>query len=201
MEVTSLMEKRAILEQEIANMEEHKALLSDDIKVKEKKVSNLQELELKHDTVSANISEIEAKEACEGTRWEMFKSFIGFIKSSSFEEVEKFVELMPHFLSEAKQGKYSPESLRNMILRNLTGETLQLLQCTPCHARFVVDKPPESYTGYQCPICGLSYQVKVEQEELEILKAALATPKPQILVAHLVTPEVKKPTPKDENSG
>ena len=201
MEVTSLMEKRAILEQEITNMEEYKALLSDDIEAKEKKVSNLQELELKYDTVSANLSEIEAKEACEGIRWEMFKSFIGFIKSSSFEEVEKFVELIPHFLSEAKQGKYSPESLRNMILRNLTGDTLQLLQCTSCHARFVVDKPPESYKGYQCPICGSSYQVKVEQEGLAILKAALATLKPKILVAQLVTPELKKPTPKDENSG
>ena len=201
MEVTSLMEKGAILKQEITNMEEYKALLSDDIEAKENKVSNLQELELKHDAVSANLSEIEAKEACEGTRWEMFESFIGFIKSSSFEEVEKFIEVMPHFLSEAKQGKYSPESLRNMMLRNLTGDTLQLLQCTPCHVRFVVDKPPLSYKGYDCPICGLSYQVKVEQEELEILKAALATPKPQILVAHLVTPEDKKPTPKDENSG
>jgi predicted RNA-binding Zn-ribbon protein involved in translation (DUF1610 family) len=151
--------------------------------------------------VSANLSEIEAKEAREGTRWEMFESFIGFIKSSSFEEVEKFVELMPHFLSEAKQGKYSPESLRNMILRNLTGDTLQLLQCTSCHARFVVDKPPESYKEYQCPICGLSYQVKVDREGLAILKAALATPKPQIVVVPSVSQEFKKPTPKDENSG
>jgi len=151
--------------------------------------------------VLASLYEIEAKEACEGTRWAMFESFIGFIKSSSFEEVDKFVELMPHFLSEAKQGKYSPESLRNMILRNLTGDTLQLLQCASCHARFVVDKPPESYKGYQCPICGFSYQVKTDREGLEILKAALDTLKPKILVAHLVTRELKKPTPKDENSG
>ncbi len=151
--------------------------------------------------LSASLSEIEAKKASEGTRGEMFESFLGFIRSSSFEEVEKFVNLIPHFLSEAKQGKYSPESLRNMILRNLTRDTLQLLQCTSCDARFVVDKPPKSYKGYQCPICGLSYQVKVDQEGLAILKAALATPKPQISVVRLVTPEIKKPTPKDKDNG
>jgi len=200
-DVSSLIEKKAILKQDITGMEEYKGLLSDDIEAKEQKVSDLKELELKHDTVSASLSEIEAKKVREGTRWEMFESFLGFIRSSSFEEAEKFVDLMPHFLSEAKQGKYSPESLRNMILRNLTGDTLQLLQCTPCHARFVVDKPPESYKGYQCPICGLSYQVRVDQEGLAILKAALSSLKPQILVAELVTPELKKPTPKDENSG
>ena len=201
MEVTSLMEKRAILEQEITNMEEYKALLSDDIEAKEQKVSDLKELELKHDAVSANLSEIEAKEACEGTRWEMFESFLGFIRSSSFEEAEKFVDLMPHFLSEAKQGKYSPESLRNMILRNLTGDTLQLLHCTSCRARFVVDKSPDPYRGYQCPVCGFSHQVKVDQEGLAILKAALTATKPQIILVERVTAKLKKPTAKDESSG
>ncbi len=200
-ELSSLIEKKAILEQGITGMEEYRDLLSSDIESKEQKVSNLKELELKHDTVSASLSEIEAKKAREGTRWEMFESFLGFIRSSSFEEAEKFVDLMPHFLSEAKQGKYSPESLRNMILRNLTGDTLQLLHCTSCRARFVVDKSPDPYRGYQCPVCGFSHQVKVDREGLAILKAALATPKPQIVVAQLVTPEVKKPTPKDENSG
>ena len=48
-------------------------------------------------------------------------------RSKSFEEVKKFIDLLPHLLNEAKQGKYSPEKLRNMILRNLTGDTLQLL--------------------------------------------------------------------------
>ena len=200
-ELSSLIEKKAILEQGITGMEEYRDLLSSDIESKEQKVSNLKELELKHDTVSASLSEIEAKEACEGTRWEMFESFLGFIRSSSFEEVEKFVDLMPHFLSEAKQGKYSPESLRNMILRNLTGDTLQLLQCTSCHARFVVDKPPESYKGYQCPICGSSYQVKVDQLGLTILKAALTATKPQIILVERVTAKLKKPTAKDESSG
>ena len=191
-ELSSLIEKKAILEQEIANMEKYKALLSDDIEVKEQKVSDLKELELKHDAVSANLSEIEAKEACEGTRWEMFESFLGFIGSSSLEEVGKFADLIPYLLSEAKQGKYSPEELRNRILRGLTGETLQSLFCVSCNARFVVDTPPPSYKGYDCPICGLSHQVKVDQEGLAILKAALATQKPQIVVAQLVTPKLKK---------
>lgn len=196
MGVSALTEKKALLEQEITNMEEYKVVLSDDIEAKEQKVSTLKELELKHNMVSASLSEIETKQASEGTRWEIFQSFLGFIGASSFEEVEKFIDLMPHLLSEAKQGKYSAERLRNIILRNLTGNTLQLLQCTSCNARFVVDKPPHSHNEYQCPICGLSYYVKVEQEGLVILKTALAPQKPQILVVELVTRKQKKPTPK-----
>lgn len=195
------MEKKTTLQQEITNIEEHKALLSDDIKVKEQKVSALEELELKHDMVSASLSEIETKKASEATRWEIFESFLGFIESSSFEEVDKFVDLLPYLIAEARQGKYSPEILRNIILRNLTGYTLQLLQCTSCHAKFVVDKPSDPHKGYQCPICGLSYQVRADQEELAILKAALATPKPQqIIVMPLVTPELKKLTAKGKES-
>ena len=200
-EVSSLTEKKAILQQKITEMEEYKAVLSDDIEVKEQKVSALEELELKLDMVSASLSEIETKQASEGTRWEVFQSFLGFIGASSFEEVEKFIDLLPHLLSEAKQGKYSAERLRNIILRNLTGNTLQLLQCTSCNARFVVDKPPHSHNEYQCPICGLSYYVKVEQEGLAILKAALAAPKPQqIIVVQSVSQELKKSTPKGKES-
>jgi predicted transcriptional regulator/DNA-directed RNA polymerase subunit RPC12/RpoP len=199
-EVGSLIEKKAMLEKETAAMREHRTNLSDDIKFKEQKVSDLKNLELKHDAVSASLAEIEAKEANEGIRWQLFESFLGFVGSSSLEEVGKFADLIPYLLSEAKQRKYSPEELRNRILRGLTGETLQSFLCVSCSARFVVDKPPHSYKGYDCPICGLSHRVKVDQEGLAILKTALVTQKPQIVLVQSVTQKLKNPTPKDKNT-
>lgn len=200
-DVSSLAEKKAKLEHEITELKDYRNVLSDDIKAKEQKVDDLKELELKHDMVSASLSEIETKKASEATRWEIFESFLGFIGSSSFEEVDKFVDLLPYLIAEARQGRYSPEILRNIILRNLTGYTLQLLQCTSCYARFVVDKPSDPHKGYQCPICGLSYQVRADQEGLAILKAALAAPKPQqIIVVQSVSQELKKSTPKGKES-
>lgn len=200
-EVSSLTEKKAILKQDITGMEEYKSLLANDIEAKEQKVGDLNELEVKHDKVSASLSTIEAKEAREVTRWQIFESFLGFIKSSSFEELGKFIEVLPNLLSEVKQGKYSPELLRLLILNNLIGEALLLLQCTSCKAKFGIDKPPTSLQGYKCPICGSSYPVTVDQDGVATLKTVLATTKPQIIVASLVTPEIKKPTTKDENSG
>lgn len=200
-EVSSLAEKKAMLGHEITELETYKDLLSDDIKPKEQKVSDLKELESKRDAVLASLSEIEAKVDVEKERWEIFESFLGLVKSSSLAELEKFVEVMPNLLSEVKQGKYSPVLLRKMILKELTGDKLQLLKCTSCQAKFAVDSLAKP-SGYHCPICGLSYQIEVDQDALAILRAALAAPKLQhSAVVQAVTPVLKQSKPKDNGNG
>jgi len=53
---------------------------------------------------------------------------------------------------------------------------------TSCGARFiVVDKPPVVH-GHQCPCRGLSSQIVADKKELAVLKEALATFKPQVIV-------------------
>ena len=135
----------------------------------------------------ASLSEIEAKVHHEKERWEVFASFLGLVKSASLTELEKFAKVLPGLLSEVKHGKYSPELLRKMILKELSGGTLQVLKCMSCGARFVVNKPPEPI-GYECPRCRISHAVVVDKDELEILKAALKEEAPQVMITHKITP-------------
>jgi len=175
-DISSFTEKKDELKQEITEMETYKGSLSDEIKSREKKIGNLKELETKHDAVSASLSETKAKLNQERRRLEIFESFIGLVQSSSIPQLENFVEGLPYQLSLVKAGSSSPELLWKMIIKNLTRDTLQVLKCEPCKAKFVVDKP--SNTGdYICPICGLSSYVKIDKGALAILKAALTPTK------------------------
>ena len=198
-ELASLTNKRTQLEKEIVEREEYDNALAGEIEVKQQKVSDLSQLEAKRDALAVSISQTEAKLSHESTRLQIFDSFLGFVNSSSIGELEKFVAVLPALLDKVKQGQYSPELLRAYIFETLTGDTLQIFKCPSCGVRFSVDMPPMT-REYCCPRCG-SYHTVTDQEGLQILKEVLAKMKPKILVAHLVTPEVKKPTPKDENSG
>ena len=200
-DISSLAEKKALLEHETATMDEHRTDLSNDIEAKQQKVSDLKDLELKHDAVLASLAEVELKEEREGMRWKMFESFLGFVGLSSFEELEKFVKELPHLLDEVKTGKYSPESLRNIMYKELIGNKLQLLQCISCNTKFSVDKPPPPYQGHKCPVCGLSVYVEVDKGGLAILKNVLAATKPQIIFPRLIKPGPKVPPTKDNGNG
>jgi len=86
---------------------------------------------------------------------------------------------------------YSPTLLKAHVLEKLTGGALLVLRCKSCGAGFSVDKPPAVY-GYHCPCCGSSSQIITDKEELTVLKEALATLKPQVIVPQIV---VKHPKP------
>jgi len=177
-DISSLAEKKDGLEQEIAGLETYKDSLSDDIKSKEKKTDDLKELEAEHDAVSASLSETKTKLTQDKRRLEIFGSFLSLVQSSSIPQLEKFIEGLPFQLDLVKAGNHSPELLWKMIIRNLTGGTLQVLRCSSCEVKFVVDKQPLILEGdYNCPVCGLSFYVKIDKDALAILKAALAPTK------------------------
>lgn len=199
--IGSLAEKKAKLEQEANELEGHQDILSDDIKAKEQKVGHLKELESKHDTVLASLSEIQAKLDQEKERWEVFESFLGLVNSGALAELEKFAEELPSLLKEVKQGKYSPELLTKFILRELIGDTLQLLRCTFCQVKFTVDKPSK-LGSYQCPNCGLSHTVTTDKDALAILKMELFPPKQQQFIAvQKAGPIHKQPAPDGKDNG
>lgn len=186
-EIASLAPQKAALEEDAAELKAYTHLLTADIAAKEEKVGNLRELEAKQDKALASISEIENKAAFQTGKLKILESFLGLIQSSSTTELEKFAQVLPHLISEAKQGKYSPDLLRGVTLKNLTGGSLQVLKCISCGARFTVDKPPK-LTGYECPSCGASYGVEVDQDELKILKTALMQETPQVIVVQRISP-------------
>ena len=150
---------------------------------------------MKRDAVSASLSEIQAKLDQEKERWEVFESFLGLVKSGELEEMEKFAEVLPNLLSEVKRGEYTTESLTKHILRQLAGDTLQILRCTSCQTKFNVDKPPK-LGSYQCPTCGLSHTTITDKDALATLKMELFKPKPQqFIVVQKSGPKYKQPAP------
>jgi predicted RNA-binding Zn-ribbon protein involved in translation (DUF1610 family) len=194
-ETNSLADKKTTLEQEITKLEGHLEILGDDIKAKEQKVGDLQHLESKRDAVLASLSETQAKLDQEKERWEVFESFLGLVKSGDLAELEKFVEVLPSLLRQVKQGEYPPESPTKHILRQLTGDTLQLLRCTSCQTRFAVDKPSE-LDSYHCPTCGSSHTIITDKDALAILKMDLFKPKQQqFIVIQKTGPTNKQPAP------
>ncbi len=171
-EVNSLKYDKANLDDEINKLEEARHSMDDDIKSKEAKVSNLTELESKHEGLLQKVAETDAKVKGAEKEWQIFEAFLGSVQSSSLPELEKFIKALPGLLEEVKQGKYSPELLKTYLLRQLAGPALQLLKCKNCQAKFTVDKPPK-YDSYECPVCGFSSEVVVDQDMLDMLKAEL----------------------------
>ncbi|MFB0557269.1 MAG: hypothetical protein ACETVW_05385, partial [Dehalococcoidia bacterium] len=198
-ELVSLTNKKTQLEQDIAEREAHNNALAGEIEAKQQKVSDLSQLEAKRDDLALSISETEAKLSNDKSRLQIFDSFLGFVSSSSIGELEKFVGVLPTLLDSVKQGQYTPELLRAYILGTLTGDSLKVLKCTSCGARFSVDMPPSSL-GYYCPKCNLSHGVMTDQEETAILKEALAKLKPKVIIVQPVTKQ-PKPSQTDGNKG
>jgi predicted transcriptional regulator/DNA-directed RNA polymerase subunit RPC12/RpoP len=193
-DVTELLHKQTALIQDIKEREERRDQLSKEIADKEHKVADLDELEAKRNAVSAMLAELEAKKKLEVTEREVFESFLGVVGSSlSVEAIEKFVTLAPQLIARAKERGYSPEPLRSVIIRDLSGGELEILRCSSCQARFYVDKPAQQfYMGHHCPLCGSSLVV-TDVTGPEIIKKALAALAPRVYVVTQVTSHKKAP--------
>jgi len=200
-QVSLLTKKKTSLEHEIANLQVQYEQLIEDVQSKEEIVGDLGDLKAKHSAASAAVTEMEARLKREKWRLDIAESFIGLVQSapSSLEGLEKFATSLPGLIDEAKQGKYSPKLLKAHVLGELTGGALQVLKCKSCGAGFIVDKPAATY-GYHCPCCGSSFQVVTDKEELAVLKEALATLKPQVIVSQVIQKH-PKPNPTDGDKG
>ncbi len=179
-DVKSLNDKRTMLEHDIIVMKKHKEDLSEETEALQKKISNLKGLEVKHDSLSAGISEIEAKINSSRTELDVLHSFLGFIEPSSFHQVDEFVSQLPTLLADARQRIYSPELLRDFILKELDGGKLHILKCSSCNARLFVDKLPRYSMVSLCPVC-IGGLLRVAQDEAKILKAAINQGRPKHL--------------------
>ena len=184
-QVAALQERKVAVEEEMKEKEAKRDLLNSDLKILEEKTDGLEELQEQYKVASARLAEIEAEIGKQGKRWALFESFISFVGSTSSSDLDKFVRLVPQLVEGAKQAKYKPDLVQRVIFDSLTGGTLKSLVCTSCEAKFVVDKPPQRYWDYHCPVCGLSFSVKVDRDASEILRSALVAPQPLIVVSRL----------------
>ncbi|GAI79468.1 unnamed protein product, partial [marine sediment metagenome] len=172
-EVSSLSKKQTELESEIAELESYKAGVTEKIKLLEETTGGLEKRKAEYDEVTARLSEVEERLTRENKRLRIFGSFLGIVKSSAIEKLDEFAQNLPYFIDDVKAGNHSPKLIRNMLIQELTGGTLQVLKCTQCGVMFVVNKKPVVTKNGYCPLCGSDYYVKVDKEALDILKEDL----------------------------
>ncbi len=197
-EVSSLSEKQTEIEHEIINLESHKATLTEEIRLLEETTGDLEKRKAEYDELSASLSEVNDRLKRENKRLQIFDSYLGIVKSSEIEELEKFARDLPYFIDSVKAGNHSPKLIRTMLMQQLTGGTLQVLKCDSCRVKFVIDKKPVVTGNYYCPLCGFNFYVKVDKNALEILKEELfALKQPQFIVQQ-ITPDLEQPATKDK---
>lgn len=139
---------------------------------------------------------METRKKLEGRRWEAFEGFLGLVKASSMDDVRKAAQTLPRIVEEAQDGQYSPEFLKNYILRDLVGHVLEVCRCESCGARFTVDKPPVG--SYLCPVGGPAHTVVIDKDATATLAKALE--EPIIKIGSTVTVIKKAPTAENDNA-
>jgi chromosome segregation ATPase len=166
----------ADLQDEQVKLQNKKEELTSEIVGLTKSTSDLKQLEQKRNDLDAIIAGIEEDIRAHRRQLDILDSFTGFIEASSYSDLEGFAAQLPSLIAGARQKKYSPQIIRDVMLQRLTGGRLQVLGCDSCSAKFVVDKPSQYGWGYHCPAC-YSTLVRAIYDETKILKRAIAGPK------------------------
>lgn len=199
-EIGMRRQEKVALEHEITDLEGSRDLLNAYIQAKEQKVSNLKELESKHDQATEKLAQMEARVKREEKRWAVFESLLGLVQSSSLTGLKEFAQQLPDLVDAAEQKKYSPIIMRRMIFNELGVTELSVLKCNHCEVKFTVNKALR-LGNYCCPYCGFNYYVVVDKDAATILKAALAATKPQETAEAQWVLEPKKSTSKNKDTG
>lgn len=132
------------------------------------------------------LQEIQGKIASAGSRFELFESLLGFIAANESPQLEGFLESIPFLIEKARGEKYDASFLKRYILRTLTWDSLEVLDCGQCGTEFVVlgrakTRDSEFYKRYEgerrcCPICGERSRVFVNKDISEVLEQELKSP-------------------------
>ena len=181
-DVKSLTGQKNTLEHNIAEKQQLADALCSDIEARKLELNEIEEMEQRQASLSASIAKIESLLEQRKYQQEVLDSFLGLINASSFDEIQRFVRVLPGLLEKDKQTGQNPVELRDYILETLTGGRLGIMECTSCDVRFSIDKEPRGgYHNCNCPLCGLSFSVHVLRDEANILKAELAKRKPRFV--------------------
>jgi DNA-directed RNA polymerase subunit RPC12/RpoP len=151
--------------------------LSSEIKTKKEQLSDLAQLEVKRNTVSASLAETEEKLAQRRKQQDVLDSFVGLVDHPSFEELEKFAGSVPYLIKQAEEWREPPQLLMDYVFEKITARKLKTLRCNSCYATFAVDKLPKDSSGYHCPVCSSILVKEMYTDESAIMKEALAQPR------------------------
>lgn len=188
-----LLKAKTPLENEISEKQTARDSIDSEIKDKQQKLSNLGELELKHGQLTKENAELEGKLSQNSERLASYESFLGFLQESSPEILKKKAAEWLSHLSDPHPTTAPTDILRNLILKELAGPEVNILECETCQSRFVVNKA--SPTGvYTCPTgLGFHHTITVDKGATEVLRTALSLPKPVEISINRIIVKPKPP--------
>ena len=113
----------------------------------------------------------------------------------SIEDLDIMAWTLPHLVAEVKKGKHSPNLIRDLVLKELTGGTMCTLKCKLCGNAFPADKQLTAGV-YICPHCSTTGATEVIRDEANILNAALAPKKKTVITQTVIPVQHSKPSDK-----
>jgi len=185
------------LEWDVAELENKKAALAKSVSDREKRVSEMDEKLKTIDAIDQAleekkevVKELEARVDAAGLKFQLFEAFLGLVSKRSGAEIEEFLKFAPTLVSEAKEGKHDSSLLVDVILSELSGNTLDHLICQVCKAEFVMLKRGQKAihsaqlpgkVPMRCPDCGEVVKVFIEKPLAETLKKVIVSGKPVLV--------------------
>lgn len=178
--VKDLVSNRDRLEKEVhslqiqeTNLRQHNEELISKQKDMEEKLIALPEINRQIVEKTATLNDLESKIKEAGTQFKLFKSFLGFVKANSLDQIEEFFNEIPSFIDTARGTNYSVEAIKRVMFDKFTGGVFDVMKCASCNAEFVLTKKPQGdmsliYTSTktkpeQCPICS-SRLIQLKEE-------------------------------------
>ena len=206
----------AVLENDVAELIAEKAALTEEAGQKCQEVTKMNEKLKEADAIDQAIKEkqmesqeLDAKNAAAKQNFQLYEAFLGLVGERSGAEIEEFLKFAPTLVSESKEGNYDPSLLVNVILSELSGNTLDHLICQVCKAEFVMLKRGQKAMAVAhlagdvpkwCPDCSEVVKVEVKTPLAENLKKVIISNNIILVKEPGKTAPVEKDCPKDQGN-
>jgi len=165
--------KTAELEAHIAKLEGLKTQLAAEIPVKEATVADLAKVEARRDEALAALEQAVAETNLRRIDLAHLAAFEALIARGSWDEIERFAELLPNLIARARARNESSELQVWQTLTSLTGGALRILRCPSCEVVFSIARKPRRVPDNDvCPYCGEVF-IKEMMDEVAVLRQAM----------------------------
>ena len=105
-------------------------------------------------------------------QYELFCGFMAMVAESP--SVTDSITILIETFQKLKESGWhlskSAADIRSLFIRTVMGDYLKCYCCDACGAQFIVNKPAKNKyfgSGYQCPVCNLSFGVKADDSFLK----------------------------------
>ncbi len=192
---------KAMQPKDLGQYQQEESQLEARIAAREQTVADIKKLETDRQTLLEELAQARTEIAQHEEALEMLKGFEWFIAAQSWEEMDRFINLLPRMFARAKAWGGSQSLFRKSVLRELTGGALRVLYCTNCDTTFATNRPHSIYAeDYFCPVCGSSNGILVVRDEEALIRAALPSPRAGSQ-SPIVVRLISHPKPGDTETG